>query len=103
MLTTFILGVIWGLASAIVRHEVKEIGHRPPLVVPVVRPPDRLGETVRVWLADPRPAWETVEAFERDVAHALGVAAPPEPGEFYRQTLIGADGDEVVVTGWRRL
>jgi hypothetical protein len=28
---------------------------------------DRLASTVEVWLADERPAWETIEAFERDV------------------------------------
>jgi hypothetical protein len=46
----------------------------PPLSAARPRPPDRLTETTRAWLADDRPAWETVEAFERDVAKAL---APP--------------------------
>lgn len=109
ILTTFLVGVIWGLASAMVTAETRrrmtlevadlKVELRP---LEVEGSPDRLAEAVRAWLADPRPAWDTVEAFERDVAHALGVAVPPEPGEFYRQTLIGADGDEVVVTGWRR-
>jgi hypothetical protein len=32
---------------------------------------DRLAGTVSVWLADERPAWETVAAFERDVERVL--------------------------------
>jgi hypothetical protein len=40
-------------------------------MTPPVSPPDRLAETVRLWIADDRPAWETAEAFERDVALAL--------------------------------
>lgn len=59
--------------------EVEDMGHRAPNRIPPSRPPappppapmDRLAETVRVWLADPRPAWETVEAFECDVERVL--------------------------------
>lgn len=32
---------------------------------------DRLADLQQVWLADPRPAWETVAAFERDVEKVL--------------------------------
>jgi hypothetical protein len=32
---------------------------------------DRLEGTVAIWLADERPAWETVEAFERDVERVM--------------------------------
>jgi hypothetical protein len=32
---------------------------------------DRLEGTVAIWLADERPAWETVEAFERDVERIM--------------------------------
>lgn len=31
----------------------------------------RLDETVRLWLEDDRPAWETIEAFERDVERIM--------------------------------
>jgi hypothetical protein len=53
--------------------------HRPPRAVASpgggwqkpVAPPDRLAETVRLWLADDRPAWETIDALEHDVQLAL--------------------------------
>jgi hypothetical protein len=51
--------------------------HRPPAPAPPradgrrTDQPDRLAETVRLWVADDRPAWETVDAFEHDVQLAL--------------------------------
>lgn len=46
--------------------------HRPPRQSPrPVAVPDRLAETVRLWMADDRPAWETIDAFEHDVQLAL--------------------------------
>jgi hypothetical protein len=41
--------------------------------IPPARPArrDRLEGTVAIWLADERPAWETIEAFERDVERVL--------------------------------
>jgi hypothetical protein len=35
------------------------------------RSKDRLSTTITMWLADERPAWETIEAFERDVERVL--------------------------------
>lgn len=32
---------------------------------------DRLADMTAVWLADPRPAWETIAAFERDLEKVL--------------------------------
>jgi hypothetical protein len=58
---------------------------------------DRLASTVEVWLADERPAWETIEAFERDVGRVLrgqvsrppGMPLrppPPKPADYARGT-----------------
>jgi hypothetical protein len=54
-----------------VRLKSGSMGYAP---LPGWRPPrvrDRLGSVVEVWLADERPAWETIEAFERDVERVL--------------------------------
>lgn len=77
---SFLLGLLFGLViEARKRRSARpvrvewadgEIVHRPGRTE-VVPHGTRLAETVRVWLADPRPAWETVDAFERDVTLIL--------------------------------
>jgi hypothetical protein len=45
------------------------------------RPKDRLSNVIAMWLADERPAWETIEAFERDVERVLrGIPSRPHGG-----------------------
>lgn len=54
--------------------EIRFVGARS---VPVAFLPEnatrssRLTATIALWLADDRPAWETLDAFERDVERCL--------------------------------
>jgi hypothetical protein len=63
----------------------------PPLRPP--RAPDHLASVVEVWLADERPAWETVEAFERDVERVLRGQVSRPPGMPLRPPPKSPDAD----------
>jgi hypothetical protein len=65
---SFLIGMAGGMIRAYGQRPAKQ---RAVAIAAHRSPPDGLAETVRVWLADDRPAWETVEAFERDVATVL--------------------------------
>jgi hypothetical protein len=68
--------------------------------------PDRLASTVEMWLADERPAWETIEAFERDVERVLRgqVSRPPgmplRPPPTYRDVRAATDAMRRDAEGW---
>jgi hypothetical protein len=85
--STFVVFAVWRFASS---HDQPKVKPQRQVWIPnagwmdAMEPPapvDPLVALKRAWLADPRPAWETVGDFEREVERVMrGERAPRGPG-----------------------